>query len=66
MHYAAKTGSIEIVELLVQTGANVNIMDEQEDTALDLAVRKHNQFLSEYLRSVGAVSRRMSYPEIWK
>jgi len=54
------------VKVLVQVSAQLNLKDEDGDTALDLAVNSKRQECGEYLRSVGAKCHKKVYPTDWK
>ena len=44
----------EIAELLIKTGANVNVPNTAGETPLDAAIRENNEEIAELLRSHGA------------
>jgi ankyrin repeat protein len=46
LHYAARGGSIEIVEFLLNGGANINHRDRFGETALIYAAKKGNMEIS--------------------
>jgi len=53
------------VKVLVQGGAQLNLKNDNSETALDGAVDCENQECGEYLRSVGAKCCRKVYPTDW-
>jgi hypothetical protein len=53
--YASKWGNLEIVKLLVEKGANINIQAVNGDTALSLARKSNNEKILNYLIEQGAV-----------
>lgn len=38
IHYASKNGHVEVIEMLLKYGANVNVKDSRNKTALDVAI----------------------------
>jgi len=52
--YASKWGNLEIVKLLVEKGAIINIKAVNGDTALSLARKNNNDEISNYLTEHGA------------
>jgi len=52
--YASKWGNLEIVKLLVEKGANVNIKAVNGDTALAIARKNNNDEIYNYLAEHGA------------
>jgi hypothetical protein len=52
--HASKRGNFEMVRLLVERGANVNMQAVHGDTALSLAYANNNQAISNYLAEHGA------------
>lgn len=54
LHDAAFTNCIEIAELLISHGANLNIKSENGATALDKALRFNHSNFAEFLRTNGA------------
>ena len=53
------------MKLLVQAGADVNIKDSDNYTALDYAIWKVEKECGEFLRSVGAKCNKREYPSHW-
>ncbi len=53
LHKAAKEGSIEMVEFLIERGAMVNARAEYGWTPLDMAIKKNRKKVIELLRSNG-------------
>lgn len=49
--YAVSTGNTEVVKILLDSGANQNLMDYQELTALKLAIKNGNHEIAALLRS---------------
>jgi len=63
--YASKWGNLEIVKLLVEKGANINIQAVNGDTALSIARKNNNGNIYTYLTEHGAVelgNNNMSLP----
>ena len=54
LHIACTNGDFQIVKLLVQAKANINITDHNKDTPVLCAVRAGNREISEYLIENGA------------
>jgi len=52
--YAAKLGNLEILKLLVEKGANVNVKAVNGDTALSIARKNNNDEIYNYLTEHGA------------
>lgn len=52
MHFASDRGLIELVKLLVEHGAKIDAVDEEQQTALDLAILCEHEDVVRYLRSV--------------
>lgn len=51
LYEAAKIGELEIVRVLVQAGANVNVIDESDEaTPLDAAMAEGHQEVADFLR----------------
>lgn len=48
--HAARAGNLEIVKLLVEAGADINLRDEEGGTALSIAGEEGNLEVYEYLR----------------
>jgi len=53
--YASKWGNFDIVKLLVEKGANINIQAVNGDTAISLARKNNNDKIYNYLTEHGAV-----------
>jgi len=53
--YASKWNNFEIVKLLVESGANINIQAVNGDTALSIARKNNNDKIYNYLMEHGAV-----------
>jgi hypothetical protein len=75
LHYAVRTGNLQIVQAVVELGVDINAKDNDGVTALDYAMgRGHVAFmqqaqppnipLADYLRSKGA-SVELDYTPIW-
>jgi hypothetical protein len=56
LHLAVWMNRLEIVEKLVNLGAEVNIQDDNGDTPLHLALIIHNRLISQFLLEKGAKS----------
>lgn len=54
LHYAAENGAGKKVELLINSGAKINISDSKRETPLHLAVAKGYQEIADYLLKNGA------------
>ncbi|MCL2793052.1 MAG: ankyrin repeat domain-containing protein [Spirochaetaceae bacterium] len=52
--YASKWGNLEMVKLLVENGANINIQAVNGDTVLSIARRNNNNAILNYLLAHGA------------
>ena len=52
--YAAMYGHTEIVKVLIEHGANVNIRNENDETALSFAIKNNNIEMIELLVAAGA------------
>ena len=52
--YASKWGNFEIIKLLVEKGANINIKAVNGDTALSIARKNNNEEICNYLTEHGA------------
>lgn len=57
LHYAAKDGRSDIVELLIKNGANIDLQDSDENTPLLLAIRGNHFDLVAFLLESGADPR---------
>jgi hypothetical protein len=57
MHYAAQFGNIDIVEFLCKSGANIDALTFDGDSALDFAVREGHDDVASLLRDRGAKER---------
>ena len=53
LHYAAKTGNIEIGKLLIQLGAELNILDYKGRTSAGLAEDKEHFNFADTLEKLG-------------
>ena len=60
LHIASKRGSVEIVELLINCGANVDAKNGQGKTALDLAKMSGNKSLIDLLEN------HQQIPRVWR
>jgi hypothetical protein len=62
--YASKWGNPEMVKLLVENGADINIKAANGDTALSIARRNRNEEISKYLTEHGAteIGNNMPFP----
>ncbi len=54
LHYAASEGHIEVAELLIRGGANINAQDCYESTPLHTAAFKGHYEMCKLLKSLGA------------
>ena len=54
MHHAAEYNILEIAELLIENGADVNAKDEDGDTPLHVAVYRNSVEVKELLKKHGA------------
>lgn len=54
MHYAAQENQVEIAQLLIQHGANVNELDDEGQTPLFIAAEEGNDSFAELLLQHGA------------
>ena len=54
LHYSAWNGDIDIAELLIVKGANLNARDKRNNTPLDVAVKANKIKIASYLRNSGA------------
>lgn len=54
IHRAVKTGNIEIVNLLLKYGADINLLDNDEVTPFQLAVQQGDYEMISFLRKHGA------------
>ena len=52
LHFAADRGFLEIARLLVEAGADIAALDEDEQTPLDYAVLCEQHEVTAYLRSI--------------
>jgi ankyrin repeat protein len=52
LNRACVTGSLEIVKILVNAGADINAVNKQGKTPLDFAVEKNHQSVIDYLESL--------------
>jgi ankyrin repeat protein len=55
LHEAIKVGNLDIIKLLVARGADVNFPDRGGSTPLDMALRRHRDDITLYLKSRNAV-----------
>jgi len=60
--YASKWGNFEIVKLLVENGADINIQAVNGDTALSIARKNNNEKICNYLIEHGAYELRNIMP----
>lgn len=63
--YAALEGNALCCKLLVEAGAAVDKVDQNQNTALDMAVMESKQEAGEYIRSVGGLCGQTEYPLDW-
>ncbi len=56
--YAIRNDHLNTVELLVNRGADFNIIDNKQDTPLSVALKNNCGSIEEYLKSLGAVTKR--------
>lgn len=56
-HYVLK-GDLEMVRLLVEAGAKLNVLDRRMTTPLSIAIRAKHKDIEDYLRSKGALEDR--------
>jgi ankyrin repeat protein len=61
--YASKWGNIEILRLLVENGANINVQATNGDTALSLARESNNNLITNYLLQQGATEIPVNTPQ---
>ncbi len=54
LHLAVWHGNFDIVKYLVEEGADINLADHEDDTALDYALHKEDYLLIGYLSDEGA------------
>jgi uncharacterized protein len=52
------------VQILVDGGANINIINKDGETALDISVDNMFQEISEQLRRKGGKSEKLPYPQV--
>ena len=52
LHLAVINGNIDIVELLVENGADVELVDEKNQNALDYAIDEKNEKIFNFLNEV--------------
>jgi len=55
LHAAAYNGNVELASLLVAAGADLDVVNDAQQTPLDLAMQKGHQAAAELLLKVGAV-----------
>ncbi len=55
LHIAAQFGNAEIVEMLLQYGADATLQDEHGDTPLDDAIANEQKNVIELLKNHGAI-----------
>jgi len=60
--YASKWGNFDMVKLLVEKGANINIQAANGDTALSMAQKNNNDTILKYLAEHGAVESGNNLP----
>jgi hypothetical protein len=49
LHYSAENGNYETTKILIETGSDVNQMDNEKSTALEIAITKQNKMIVEML-----------------
>ncbi|KAI1458354.1 hypothetical protein F4805DRAFT_146462 [Annulohypoxylon moriforme] len=54
LYHAAHCGNLEVTKLLVDSSAKIDITDENKETALIVACRKHHEAIIRYLVEAGA------------
>ena len=63
LHRAVQRKKLQIVKCLVEHGANITLVEEEEGkTALELAMENHQAEIVKYLKAHGAVSRKSLVP----
>lgn len=55
LHYVSQGGILSSAEFLVKAGADVFLTTDSGETALDLAVKKHEDEVADYLKTIMAV-----------
>lgn len=56
LFYAVKTGNIEMVRNLIDSGTNLNAIDDKGWTSLDYAIKRNRPMIRELLEESGAVT----------
>lgn len=56
LHEGARSGHLEVVQLLIENGAEINEQTENGETPLYWAEKKHKRTVMQFLRSLGAIS----------
>lgn len=54
LHRAVEKGNVDIVELLIQNGTNINARNDKGLTTLDLALQKKDENITQFLKKNGA------------
>ena len=58
LHWAARSGHLSVVKLLVERGADVRVKNDHGQTASDLARSKGKIYVAEWLGSLAVGSER--------
>ncbi len=56
LNLATALGNLELVQLLIDRGADVTLRDEKEQSAIDIAVKEGHQSIVQYLQNSGAIA----------